>query len=251
MSTLPRVPKGSDKDESCFLLPPSRCFWITETTRGFFVICPPCYKKQKTQRDQEKNNTSLIKRSICSHGAPGKHSLSFKESTAFQGETLSSTRPGNRCCNWRMDSLTSFRENYPTGTSSTGPALQHASPAWQLQQGHSRECRAALPALEAVSYLPAAKHPYIHLIHLQRSAATRYQHIRAKASMHKPGTILPYKSCGAISSSLPYYTWRSNHHIVRGRAHVPRHLISNGMYIEFSASLDKILQKLLVEIILH
>lgn len=55
----------------------------------------------------------------------------------------------------------------------------------------------------------------------------------------------------AINSSLPYYTCRSNHHIIRGRAHIPRHLISNGIYIEFSASLDKILQKLLVEIILH
>lgn len=186
MSILPRVPKGSDKDESCFLLPPSCRCWITETTRGFFVICPPCYTKQKTQRDQEKNNTSLIKRNICSHRAPGKHSLSFKESTAFQGETLSSTRPGNRCCNWGMDSLTSLMENPPMGTSSTGPALQHTSPAWQLQRGHSRECRAALPA---------AKHPYTHLVHLRRSAAMRYQHIRAKASMHKPGTSLPCKSC--------------------------------------------------------
>lgn len=191
MSTLPRVPKGSDKDESCFLLPPSHRFWITETTRGFFVICPPCYKKQKTRRDQEKNNTSLIKKSICSHRAPGKHSLSFKESTAFQGETLSSPQPGNRCCNWGMDSLTSFRENPLRGMSCPAAHFSCIAAPVGSQQG----CRAALPALGATSYLPAAKHTYAHLIHLQRWTAVQYQHVRAKASTHKPGTVLPCERC--------------------------------------------------------
>lgn len=101
----PACARGSDQDESHFLLPPSHRFWSTEMMRGFLLICPPCYKRQNYPTRSRKNNIGLNKKSICSRRALGEQSLSFRESTAFQDETLSSPQSGNRCCSWGMDSL--------------------------------------------------------------------------------------------------------------------------------------------------
>lgn len=65
----PACAKGSDEDESRFFLPPSCRFWSTETTRGFLVICPPCYKKQNTQGDQEKKHRPHQERHLQPQGS--------------------------------------------------------------------------------------------------------------------------------------------------------------------------------------
>lgn len=136
MNAHQRVPKAATRMKAASSSHPCVAFWSAETTRGFLVICPPCYKKQNTQGDQEKN-IGLIKKGIYSRRAPGKESLSFKESTAFQEETLSSPRSGNRCCTWGTDGLISSRGNLPKGTSSMAPALQQPSPASCLPGNHA------------------------------------------------------------------------------------------------------------------
>jgi len=178
--------KWSDQDESSFLLPPSRRFLITEM-RGFSGICPPCYKKQNTQWH---HNVDLIKKKHLQPQGP-RQSLSFKESTAFQDETLSSPRSGNRGCAQGMDRLLSPGGSPPRGTArllqrSGSHGVPHASHRQQQRPAHQQP-----------------NTPTTHLTYQQiSSASTRCQHegYRPGASPCKPGTALP--CTGASSHQL-------------------------------------------------
>lgn len=106
----PACTKGGDQDESCFLLPPSRRFWSTETMRGFAL---PVTKSRIPNGIKRKTTSASSRKASAAAGLQASSPYPSRNRQLSKMRHCAAHGWGTRCCTRVMDRLISSRGTLP------------------------------------------------------------------------------------------------------------------------------------------